>query len=88
MGGVEYATALFERATIERYVGYFRTLLEGMVADENETIGWTEDTAGRGAGAAAVWVERDEEGVSGATDVCMSCLRSRWRDAGSNGGGV
>ena len=38
VGGVEYATALFERATVERYVGYFRTLLEGMVANENETI--------------------------------------------------
>src|SRR4029077_79704 len=33
-GGIEYATALFERATIERYVGYFRNLLEAMVADD------------------------------------------------------
>ena len=33
-GGIEYATALFERATVERYLGYFRTLLEGMVADD------------------------------------------------------
>ena len=32
VGGVEYATALFERATVERYLGYFRRLLEGMVA--------------------------------------------------------
>ena len=35
VGGVEYATALFERATMERYLGYFRRLLEGMVADES-----------------------------------------------------
>ena len=34
VGGLEYATALFERATIERYLGYFRRLLEGMVADD------------------------------------------------------
>jgi amino acid adenylation domain-containing protein len=31
-GGVEYATALFEAKTVERYVGYFTRLLEGMVA--------------------------------------------------------
>ena len=46
VGGVEYARALFERETIARYVGYFRTLLEGMVADENADHRWTEDTAG------------------------------------------
>ena len=34
VGGLEYATALFERATVERYLGYLRRLLEGMVADE------------------------------------------------------
>ncbi|HEY6348928.1 MAG TPA: amino acid adenylation domain-containing protein, partial [Candidatus Angelobacter sp.] len=31
-GGVEYATALFERGTVERYLGYFLRLLEGMIA--------------------------------------------------------
>jgi amino acid adenylation domain-containing protein len=31
-GGVEYATALFEPSTVERYLGYFTKLLEGMVA--------------------------------------------------------
>ncbi|HYW09520.1 MAG TPA: amino acid adenylation domain-containing protein, partial [Longimicrobium sp.] len=31
-GRVEYATALFERATVERYVGYLLRVLEGMVA--------------------------------------------------------
>ncbi|HZI75426.1 MAG TPA: condensation domain-containing protein, partial [Gemmatimonadales bacterium] len=30
-GGVGYATALFERGTVERYAGYLRRLLEGMV---------------------------------------------------------
>jgi len=36
-GGLNYATALFDERTIERYVGYWKTLLKGMVraqADE------------------------------------------------------
>jgi amino acid adenylation domain-containing protein/thioester reductase-like protein len=37
-GGVEYATSLFEPATIERYLGYFRNLLEAMVADETQIV--------------------------------------------------
>src|SRR5262249_16202294 len=32
VGGMEYATALFESETVGRYVGYFIRLLEGMVA--------------------------------------------------------
>ncbi|MFN5014652.1 non-ribosomal peptide synthetase, partial [Bradyrhizobium sp.] len=37
-GGLEYATALFDRGTIERWVGYFVRLLEGMVADEHAAV--------------------------------------------------
>ena len=37
-GGLEYATSLFERPTIERYLSYFRTLLEAMVADDTQTF--------------------------------------------------
>jgi len=37
-GGVEYATALFERSTVERYLGHWRTLLEAMVADDHQTV--------------------------------------------------
>ena len=37
-GGLEYATSLFKAATIERYLGYFRTLLEAMVADASQQI--------------------------------------------------
>ncbi|HEX9935694.1 MAG TPA: amino acid adenylation domain-containing protein, partial [Longimicrobium sp.] len=33
-GGVEYATALFEQATVERWLGYLRRVLEAMVADD------------------------------------------------------
>src|SRR5262249_29721841 len=37
VGGVEYATSLFERATVERYLGYFTRLLESMVAEGGES---------------------------------------------------
>ena len=37
-GQIVYATALFDRATVERYAGYLRTLLEAMVADEAQCI--------------------------------------------------
>ena len=38
VGGVGYATSLFERSTVERYLGYFRRLLEAMVVDETQVI--------------------------------------------------
>ncbi|HEU4560211.1 MAG TPA: amino acid adenylation domain-containing protein, partial [Longimicrobium sp.] len=38
VGGVDYATALFERETVERWAGYLRRVLEGMVADERGSV--------------------------------------------------
>ena len=38
VGELEYATALFERPTVERYVGYFRRLLEGMAAADSQAV--------------------------------------------------
>jgi amino acid adenylation domain-containing protein len=38
VGWLEYATALFDRATVERYLGYWRRLLEGMAADDGRAI--------------------------------------------------
>ncbi|HYW06754.1 MAG TPA: amino acid adenylation domain-containing protein, partial [Longimicrobium sp.] len=38
VGEVEYATSLFERATVERYMGYFRRVLREMVAAEDSAI--------------------------------------------------
>src|SRR5882724_9440987 len=38
-GSVEYATDLFERPTIERLVGHFKQLLEGIAADPQCRIG-------------------------------------------------
>ena len=37
-GTLNYATALFERATMERYVEYLRNMLRGMVRDDQETV--------------------------------------------------
>jgi amino acid adenylation domain-containing protein len=37
-GTLEYASALFDRETAERYLGYWRTLLAGMVADDGVTV--------------------------------------------------
>ena len=38
VGSVEYATALFERATVERFAAYLRRVLEGMAADEHQPV--------------------------------------------------
>ncbi|WP_266169313.1 non-ribosomal peptide synthetase [Dyella subtropica] len=38
MGGLRYATALFDRATIERQVGYLHRVLAAMVADERQAL--------------------------------------------------
>ena len=37
-GVVEYATSLFDAATVKRYLGYFRNLLEAMVADDTQAV--------------------------------------------------
>ncbi|HEX2077235.1 MAG TPA: condensation domain-containing protein, partial [Longimicrobium sp.] len=37
-GSMEYATALFEQETIERYFAYLRRVLAGMVADERRSV--------------------------------------------------
>ncbi|HEY0096726.1 MAG TPA: condensation domain-containing protein, partial [Archangium sp.] len=38
VGGVEYATSLFDRETVERHLGYLRRVLEEMVADDTRPI--------------------------------------------------
>lgn len=37
-GGLEYATALFERSTVERHVGYLMHVLRAMVSDDQARI--------------------------------------------------
>ena len=38
VGGLGYATALFEQATIERHLGYYRMLLQGMAEEEDGIV--------------------------------------------------
>ncbi|RAP57228.1 non-ribosomal peptide synthetase [Oleiagrimonas sp. MCCC 1A03011] len=38
-GALEYATALFERETIERIAGYYQAMLKGMAADAARPVG-------------------------------------------------
>jgi amino acid adenylation domain-containing protein len=38
VGGLAYATSLFEQATAERFVGYLRRVLKGMVLDTSERV--------------------------------------------------
>ncbi len=38
VGGVTYAAALFDEATVQRYLGYLRALLAGMVAGEHRPV--------------------------------------------------
>jgi amino acid adenylation domain-containing protein len=38
VGELEYATSLFERSTIERYIGYLHNILEGMTAAEEQSV--------------------------------------------------
>jgi len=38
VGGALYATALYKRATIKRYLGYFHRLLEGMTANDAQVV--------------------------------------------------
>ncbi|HEX5870585.1 MAG TPA: amino acid adenylation domain-containing protein, partial [Longimicrobium sp.] len=37
-GTLAYATALFDRATVERHAGYLRRVLEAMAADESQAV--------------------------------------------------
>ncbi|HEX6370559.1 MAG TPA: condensation domain-containing protein, partial [Longimicrobium sp.] len=37
-GALQYATALFDAATVERFAGYLRLVLQGMVADEARRV--------------------------------------------------
>jgi amino acid adenylation domain-containing protein len=54
VGSVAYATALFERETVERWTGYLRRVLEEMAADEHRPV---ERLALLGADERALMVE-------------------------------
>jgi amino acid adenylation domain-containing protein len=52
-GGIEYATDLFEPATVERYARYFDQLLRSLVADPQRTVDRLEVIAARAPRVAA-----------------------------------
>ncbi|KAF9981153.1 hypothetical protein BGZ65_004258, partial [Modicella reniformis] len=37
-GSLEYSTVLFDRQTVERHIGYLRTMLQAMTVDQEQTI--------------------------------------------------
>jgi amino acid adenylation domain-containing protein len=39
VGSLDYATSLFERGTVERFIRYWQTLLEGMVETQQQRVG-------------------------------------------------
>jgi len=38
VGELEYASALYERSTMQRHVGYLKAFLKGMVSDDEQLI--------------------------------------------------
>src|SRR6185312_5076034 len=49
-GTLTYATALFDRPTIERYTAYWRRMLQAMAEDETQPVSglpWMDDTERR-----------------------------------------
>ena len=78
--------SMFERTTVERYAGYLRRVLAGMVAAESEVVERLALMEASGAATGAGGVERDAGGVSAARSACTSCSRSRWKESGSGGG--
>ena len=80
VGEVEYATALFERSTIERYLGYFRTLLGAMVADDSQKVDRLPMLPQEERQQLLYEWNDDGSGVSRETSACTSCSRSRWRE--------
>ena len=65
VGGLEYATALAsELTTIDRYLGYFRALLEGMVAGDAQRVDRLAHAvriSGAAEGSASEWNETKAE---------------------------
>ena len=78
-GGVEYATALFDAATIERYVEYLPAAAGG------DGGGRTQERVERAAAAGSSGARQLLYGWNGRkrsiprASACTSCSRSRWR---------
>ena len=82
VGGVGYATALFERGTAERYAGYLRRLLEGMVGDDAQLVDELPIlSAEERAELVYGWNETKAEFPG--ENACMSCSKNRPRTPGA-----
>ncbi len=86
-GQLEYATDLFDRATVERLAARLVRLLEAVVADPERPIGGS--TSCRRTSAARCCVEwNDTAHPVPRGHRCRSCSTRRWRDAGRASPGV
>ena len=85
-GSLTYATALFERATVERWVGYLRRVLEGVGAGENRRGGRGEGGPGHEGGPGGGG-GGGGEGAGPVGAVGGTALRAAGRGARGGGGG-
>ena len=78
VGGLRYATALFDRSTIERQVGYLRRVLEAMVADERQEVDRI-DLLSEAERHQVLMDWNDTRRSIRRSSACMSCLKRRRR---------
>ncbi len=84
VGTLNYATALFERSTAQRYAGYLHGMLQAMVADDASRWGGSRCWRG-GARAGAAGLERNGACVARG-DAARPCSRPRSPHAGRRRG--
>ena len=75
-GVLEYATDLFDRASIERMGGHLLSLLDAMVADDQQRISQLNLLTPPSA-SSCWWGSMIRTEPIRASDACMSCLTSR-----------
>ena len=76
-GGIEYATALFEPATIERYLEYFRTSAAKPWSPTTPRPSIGCHCCRRRAASCALRVERDADGVSRRTSASIELFEEQ-----------
>ena len=76
---MKYATALFDRETVERWLGYLRRVLEEMAADDAKPVDRLELLAEAERRAGGGGLERARAPSTRATRASTSCSRRRRR---------
>nr|WP_244224482.1 non-ribosomal peptide synthetase [Corallococcus sicarius] len=74
-GGLEYSTALFEPATVERLLGHLKALLEGAIAEPERSV-FALPLLGA-AEQRRLLVEWNDTGSGGPADACLHTLVER-----------